>query len=161
MHRSDEPVDWQIEPTRGAARIVVTREQAVAFAKDGTLPGAAKAAPMRLKDLAAFHKAEEPKAEEPKTDPQPEASPTATAEPQPSTSEAGSAVNDAGTATTAEPAAISYADVKNAVLQLSVARGRETVFALLNKYGANKSAQEIDPAHYADVMETIAALMEG
>ena len=70
-------------------------------------------------------------------------------------------MNDAGTATTAEPAAISYADVKNAVLQLSVARGRETVFALLNKYGANKSAQEIDPAHYADVMETIAALMEG
>jgi len=49
---------WQIEPVRGGVRVVVTRDQALAFAKDGTLPGEAKAAPMMMKDLGGWHRGE-------------------------------------------------------------------------------------------------------
>ena len=49
---------WQIEPVRGGTRVVVTREQALSFVKDGSLPGEAKAAPMGIKDLGGWHRGE-------------------------------------------------------------------------------------------------------
>jgi hypothetical protein len=56
---------------------------------------------------------------------------------------------------------ITYAEVKHAVLSVSVKHGREGVFALLNQFGAAKSAQEIDPSRYPEVLEAVKSLAGG
>ena len=63
-----------------------------------------------------------------------------------------------GVAPEAAASEITYAEVKHAVLSVSVKHGREGVFALLNRFGAAKSAQEIDPSRYPEVLEAVKSL---
>tara|TARA_R110000868_G_scaffold257769_1_gene514996 strand:- start:44 stop:457 length:414 start_codon:yes stop_codon:yes gene_type:complete len=53
---------------------------------------------------------------------------------------------------------ITYAEVKHAVLSVSVKHGREGVFALLNRFGAKKNASEIDPTRWVEVLEAVKSL---
>ena len=55
-----------------------------------------------------------------------------------------------------EVPALSYDDdVKPAILRLSMSKGREAVFRVLNSFGAEKSAQEIDPSKWAAVIQAV------
>lgn len=56
---------------------------------------------------------------------------------------------------------ITYADVKHAVLSVSIKHGREGVFDLLTRFGASKSAQEIDPSRWGDLLAEATALAKG
>lgn len=56
---------------------------------------------------------------------------------------------------------ISYEDdVKPAVLRLAMTKTRDAVFKVLAEFGAEKSAQEVDPADYGKLLERIDAEME-
>lgn len=57
-------------------------------------------------------------------------------------------------------APIPYETVRDAVLRLALAKGKPRVMELLNEFGAQKKADEIDPARYAEVLETINKIME-
>lgn len=46
-------------------------------------------------------------------------------------------------------------DVKPAILRLSMSKGREAVFRVLKAFGAEKSANEIDPSKWAEVIEMV------
>jgi hypothetical protein len=56
---------------------------------------------------------------------------------------------------------IAYETVRTAVLTVSVKLGREAVFPLLAKFGASKSAREIDPSDYAEVLAAVETLLVG
>lgn len=100
-----------------------------------------------------------PKAETPAV-PQAEA-PAAPAESEAPTSEAGSGESTSGSATTASEAPpITYEEVRHAVLQLSVKRGRDAVFGVLQHFGASKTAQEIDPARWSELLLFIDDMMK-
>jgi hypothetical protein len=76
---------------------------------------------------------------------------------QPSTVKAEKIIED--TAPKAD-APIPYETVRDAVLRLALAKGKPRVMELLNEFGAQKKADEIDPARYAEVLETINKIME-
>jgi hypothetical protein len=56
---------------------------------------------------------------------------------------------------------IAYETIRTAVLTVSVKLGREAVFPLLAKFGASKSAREIDPSDYAEVLAAVETLLVG
>jgi len=57
-------------------------------------------------------------------------------------------------------ATIPYETVRDAVLRLALAKGKPRVMELLNEFGAQKKADEIDPARYGEVLETINKILE-
>jgi hypothetical protein len=56
--------------------------------------------------------------------------------------------------------ALTYVNVRDAVLRLSMALGRPGVEKLLATFGADKNAQEIDPSRYPEVLSTIEDMMK-
>ena len=57
--------------------------------------------------------------------------------------------------------AITYEQVRTAILQVSVGVGREAVGTILQHFGATRNAQEIDPSRYAEVLAMTKKTLEG
>lgn len=62
-------------------------------------------------------------------------------------------------ATADEPEPLTYEDVRKEVLRLSVAKGKDAVLELFAKYGAQKKADEIDPAKWPSVITDIQTIL--
>ena len=57
--------------------------------------------------------------------------------------------------------AITYEQVRTAILQVSVGVGREAVGTILQHFGATRNAQEIDPSRYPEVLAMAKKTLEG
>ena len=57
--------------------------------------------------------------------------------------------------------AITYEQVRTAILQVSVGVGREAVGTILQHFGATRNAQEIDPSRYPEVLAMTKKTLEG